>query len=272
MRKIVIVTDLDGTLLDPESYSFSAALPALKLIRERSIPLVICSSKTRQEIEVYRKRLYNADPFISENGGGVFIPLDYFSAMVRFPAMIEADRTNGYHSLALGEPYAEIRRKFIQLRSQLKSSVQGFGDMSVARICALTHLKEEEARLAKQRDFEEPFVFEDAVDDRFLKGIEAIGLHWTQGSLFHMMGNHDKGQAVRILLGLFQKQYNSIVSIGLGDGLNDLPLLAAVDCPVLIGRRKELRVDKRAIPNLMEPVRSGPAGWSEAMLQLLDDA
>jgi len=79
MKKIIIFTDLDGTLLDNSSYSFEAALPALQLIKEKNIPLIICSSKTRKEIEHYRKKLYNLHPFISENGGGIFIPKGYFN-------------------------------------------------------------------------------------------------------------------------------------------------------------------------------------------------
>ncbi|MEW6601405.1 MAG: HAD hydrolase family protein, partial [Nitrospirota bacterium] len=59
MKKIIIFTDLDGTLLDYPGYSFEAARSALDLIRERGIPLVVCSSKTRREIEHYRKKLDN---------------------------------------------------------------------------------------------------------------------------------------------------------------------------------------------------------------------
>jgi len=72
MAKIIVFTDLDGTLLHPKTYSFDAAMPALKLIKEKDIPLILCSSKTRAEIEVYRKKLDNQHPFVSENGGGIF--------------------------------------------------------------------------------------------------------------------------------------------------------------------------------------------------------
>lgn len=71
---IIIFTDLDGTLLDRQTYSWDAARPALGLIKERSIPLALCSSKTRAEIEVIRKELDNPDPFICENGGGNLYP------------------------------------------------------------------------------------------------------------------------------------------------------------------------------------------------------
>ena len=77
-RRMIIVTDLDGTLLHPRTYSFEEALPALKLVRERGVPLVLCSSKTRAELEVCRKRLDNGHPFISENGGGIYLPAGYF--------------------------------------------------------------------------------------------------------------------------------------------------------------------------------------------------
>ena len=72
MAKIIVFTDLDSTLLHPKTYSFDAAMPALKLIKEKDIPLILCSSKTRAEIEVYRKKLDNQHPFVSENGGGIF--------------------------------------------------------------------------------------------------------------------------------------------------------------------------------------------------------
>jgi len=76
-NNILVFTDLDGTLLDSDTYSYKSALPALKLIKNKKIPLIFCSSKTKSEIEMYRKRIGNDDPFISENGGGIFIPKDY---------------------------------------------------------------------------------------------------------------------------------------------------------------------------------------------------
>src|SRR5512143_2726927 len=99
MTTTVIFTDLDGTLLHPKTYSFTEALPALELIRERGIHLVLCSSKTRAEIEVYRKRLHNEAPFIVENGGAIFVPVGYFI----FPT--GSIRSGDYTISAFGKPY-----------------------------------------------------------------------------------------------------------------------------------------------------------------------
>ncbi|MBM4388831.1 MAG: HAD hydrolase family protein, partial [Deltaproteobacteria bacterium] len=63
MKNLIIFTDLDGTLLDSRTYSFEQAEPALELIKRRRIPLIICSSKTRAEIEAIRETIGNLDPF-----------------------------------------------------------------------------------------------------------------------------------------------------------------------------------------------------------------
>ncbi|MGZ3539253.1 MAG: HAD-IIB family hydrolase, partial [Thermodesulfobacteriota bacterium] len=102
-RKLVIFTDLDGTLLDRDTYSFEPAQPALHLILQRNIPLVLSSSKTRAEIELYRRKLENGHPFISENGGAIFIPKDYFS--FQYPYNRETD---GFFVLELGTFYLHI--------------------------------------------------------------------------------------------------------------------------------------------------------------------
>ena len=76
--KIVVFTDLDGTLLDRTTYSYASAVPALESLRQKKIPIVFCSAKTSAEQEAYRKELGIGDPFIVENGGAIFIPYGYF--------------------------------------------------------------------------------------------------------------------------------------------------------------------------------------------------
>ena len=47
----LVITDLDGTLLDGETYDVRPAQPGLDALRERRVSLVLCSSKTRAEME-----------------------------------------------------------------------------------------------------------------------------------------------------------------------------------------------------------------------------
>lgn len=263
MSKIIIVTDLDGTLLDEETYSYADAQPALGLLASSATPLIICSSKTRAEIEIYRRSMDNEHPFIAENGGGIYIPQGYFSVP------IAAKKTNGYQLILLGTSYVEIRAHFDRLRKKSGAKVRGFADMTIDEISILTGLTANEAVLAKQRDFDEPFVFEGEPDESFLRAIKDAGLYWTQGRIYHIMGNHDKGRAVNILMSLYRQQYGDVVSIGLGDSLNDLPMLMEVDHPVLV-RHKDGSYDSRiALPRLLKTQIPGPLGWNEIVLQLL---
>lgn len=263
MPNTIIISDLDGTLLDAAAYSFDAALPALNLLRVRDIPLILCSSKTRAEMEAIRRQLRNDHPFVTENGGGIFIPKEYFS----FP--VEAAESGGYRLITLGTPYAEIRRHFVRLREELGIRVRGFADMTVDEVAELTGLSRDAALLARQRDFDEPFVFDGAPDERFLRAIEASGLSWTEGRIFHIMGRHDKGRAVNLLKSLYEKKLGKIESIGLGDSLNDLQMLRAVDRPVLVMHEDGSHDARIAVANLLKTRLPGPAGWNEAVLQLL---
>lgn len=263
-QQIMIVTDLDGTLLDSKTFSFEEARPALKLIKENDVPLVLCSSKTRAELEVWRARLENQHPFIVENGGGIFIPEGYF------PFPVEGETRNGYRVISLGIPYAGIREQFARLRDKLQIPVTGFGDMTPAEVATLTGLSLDAAVLAKQREYGEPFVFPNAVDERMLQSIEASGLRWTQGRLFHLMGNHHKGKAVALLRTLFEQAKGPLVVAGLGDSLNDLPFLLAVDHPVLVCREDGSHDPRIDIPGLYCTEKIGPAGWNEAVQKLLE--
>ncbi len=263
MKKIVIYTDLDGTLLHPKTYSFEAAQQALNLISKKNIPLVLCSSKTRVEIEVYRERLCNIHPFISENGGGIFIPAEYFM----HNPLAKADGL--YHVVLLGKPYGEIRKTFANLRDRLRSKVKGFGDMTAEDISEMTGLNLEEASHARMRDFSEPFVFEEDTDEFFLKALEAAGLHWTQGQFYHVMGDNDKGKAVNILKKLFEKKDQVLCTIGLGDGFNDLPMLKEVDLPVLIPKEDGSYDPRVELPGMIKADRMGPEGWNMVVMELL---
>ncbi|HSB34935.1 MAG TPA: HAD-IIB family hydrolase [Nitrospirota bacterium] len=261
--KTVIFTDLDGTLLDPKTYSFDEARLALDEVRKRNIPLVLCSSKTRAEIEVYRKDLQNSDPFIVENGAATFIPAGYFKQPTG--GVVRED----YVVTTFGTPYRVVREALVRLRESMGIAVKGFGDMTVEEIAALTELSQDEAALARIREFDEPFIFKSEPDERFLRAIEEVGLHWTRGRLYHIMGDHDKGKAVRLLKRWYESERGKLVTIGLGDGFNDLPLLAAVDHPVLI-RKEDGSFDPRVdFPGLIKAKGIGPEGWNRAVLELL---
>lgn len=266
----VIFTDLDGTLLDHETYSFSAAVPALEILNEKGIPLVFCSSKTRAEIEYWRDKLGNRHPFISENGGGIFIPLSYFAEDDVRAAVPKPKMVDGYHVLVLGTTYRVLRGALRDLRVS-GFDIKGFGDMSAPEVAEITGLSRKEAELAKKREFDEPFVLQgDKVNlSAFLASVREKGLRWAQGRLYHLMGDHNKGGGVDALKLLYQRKYGNIITIALGDSPADLPMLEKVDYPILVRNYRQEHDPTVAVPNLIRADGVGPEGWNKAMLELI---
>jgi predicted mannosyl-3-phosphoglycerate phosphatase (HAD superfamily) len=78
MLHYVVFTDLDGTLLDSETYSYEKSLAMINRLKESGTPLIFCSAKTIVEQEVYRNELGLFHPFIVENGSTIFTPQAYF--------------------------------------------------------------------------------------------------------------------------------------------------------------------------------------------------
>jgi len=264
---IVIFTDLDGTLLDSVSYSWKAAIPALNLIKGKAIPLILCSSKTRAEIEAHRQQLDNHDPFISENGGGIFIPDGYFDFSFSFQKKVA-----NYLVIELGIPYPRLREALLMIVQQMSTDLKGYGDLSASEIAAQTGLSLEEVQLAKQREYDEPFVFvgSDKQKKRVLQLIEQKGLYWTRGSrYYHLLGANDKGKAVKILTGILRQKLGRITTVALGDSPNDLPMLEAVDYPILVQRPGKVYEETIRCSGLIRAQGVGPEGWNAAIIQLL---
>ncbi len=269
--QLIIFTDLDGTFLDYHTYSFAAALPALELIKEKNISLIICSSKTRAEIVQWKNRINNFHPFVSENGGGIFIPHAYFSDRDLNAVAQRTEQTEAYIVLILGTPYASLRRALEELRRD-GFAVTGFGDMDVAEVAQITELSIEEAALAKAREFDEPFVFSGG-GTRFeplLGAITEKGLHCIAGGrLLHLTGNNDKGKAVEILTQLYRKKFGEITTLALGDSPNDFPMLEHVDYPILVRNHRGEHDPRIMLSNLIKADGIGPEGWRQAVINFI---
>ncbi len=267
--KLVIFTDLDGTLLDRNTYSFEPALPALHLTKQRGVPLIFSSSKTRAEIEVYREKLDNAHPFISENGGAVFIPEGYFS----FPHPYDRER-EGYFVLELGSFHPRIIEVLESVKKETGIPIRGFSDLSEEEVCSLSGLSLTEAGLAKKREYDEPFLVEGGEKEiEVVRGkIEEKGMNYTRGGKFHhILGKNDKGRAVEILKELYESQFFSIFSVGIGDSLNDLPMLSSVDYPILLDEKDSLPEDLSPVRHVRIVHGGGPKAWNEAILNVVKE-
>lgn len=267
--QLIVITDLDGTLLDEQSYRYDASLPALRNLQARQIPLVLCSSKTKNEMESLWRELGLSDPFICENGGAIWFPTGYFP----FP-IVDAKPRADLETIALGTEIALLRRALRESARGLGLKVRSFGEMTVEEVTRLTGLSKKQAAFALQREHDEPFIVEGGGAEELFAALRERGLTVTYGGrLFHVTGGHDKGTAVRRVRALYQRIHAACVVVGLGNSGNDLALLRQVDRPILI-RNADGSYDRnvlQAMPDIETTLERGPAGWNTAIAKILTE-
>jgi mannosyl-3-phosphoglycerate phosphatase len=265
---LLVVTDLDGCLLDEQTYSHEAARPALRALRDSGALLVLCSSKTRAEMEPLARDLGASAPLIVENGGAVLVP----SPLVRHPAVPGWKRDGAWWVLELGTRRPALVQALGEVAEKAGAWVRGFAALSRDEMQALTALGPAAAGLAARREYDEPFVMVRGDAALVQREAEARGLRVTRGGRFHhLTGPTDKGSAVGALLGLLASDGRVCTTVGLGDSPNDLSMLAAVDHAILVprpgGAIDDILAD--ALPLAARAPAPGPAGWNAAVLRAL---
>lgn len=265
MRKLLF-TDLDGTLLDHETYEVEPALPAVRRLLELKIPIILCSSKTAAEMIPLRRRLGIPDPFIVENGGGIYFPAGFG---VRVP---EARTRGDFQRLALGPPI-EVLVEFLKRFSDRRQiAVRTFLDYSPEELASEVGLTREAAERALEREFDLPYhPLPPELQAQLEERARRHGLRVARGGrFFHLTGQFDKGSAVHRLAAVFGQFWGEQpVTIALGDSLNDLEMLRAVDDPIIIPNPESTAALSEAIPGASTAHQAGPAGWNSAVLSLV---
>jgi len=264
----IVFTDLDGTLLDPSTYSFEAARPAIQHLQLLNIPLILCSSKTCKEQEMYIRELNISHPFIVENGSAIYIPVNYF------PFSFDCQRkTDKYLVIELGTSYKKVVDIINAVRKEMDIDARGYADMSIEEVATETGLSLQQATLAKEREYSESLniAANQKEISEFLAKIESAGLRHIRGGRFwSIQGDSDKGKATLLLLNMLKKKLGNISSAGIGDSRNDIDMLCKVDIPYQV-RKPDNTWEQISIPGLHRMKGIGPAGWVEAVMDFTAD-
>jgi mannosyl-3-phosphoglycerate phosphatase len=267
---IIIFTDLDDTLLDHDSYDWEKAKPSLAYCQKTGIPVILVSSKTRVEIAELHMTMGLNTPFVSENGGGIFFPLDFFEGNAGKDFMQIGD----VWKLELGIPYRNLVKELKEIGRELGVILRGFSDMTPKEVSELTGLSEERSLLALSREFDEPFIIagKDDIDSAALERVAAKkGLRISRGGrFFHLHGNNDKGEAISRLLSFYREKHGPVFALALGDSPNDFDMFRRVDQPILVRSEKTFPGIESEFPGIIITDKPGPEGWNSAVLGLLN--
>lgn len=251
-NSVVVFTDLDGSLLDHQSYEYTAAKPALERLERAEIPVIPVTSKTLEEIALLQ--LPFPQPYrIAENG-----------MVIEHEGAVQIQ----------GRSYDTITGFINDLPHNIRNNITGFGDMSVDDVIRHTGLDRTQAQAAKARKATEPFLW--SGDEQGIEGLRVLvaqqQLYITQGGRFyHLMGKGNKQTALKHVLdaGFSGSQP---VTIALGDGPNDAEMLGFVDYGVIIPNPSGTSFNvKDPHDKIMTASHAGPEGWNAALHTILDE-
>jgi mannosyl-3-phosphoglycerate phosphatase len=215
-------------------------------------------------VERLREQMANRHPFIVENGGALYVPEAYFGGPSE-----GARRRERYEVFEWGTPYRTLVKALNEAAEAARCRVTGFHRQTAAEIAAACGLTEEQAALAAQREYDEPFVVHDPDRGPALeREIENRGFHVTRGGRFwHIVGENDKAAAARALVALYERK-GPVDTLALGDAPNDASLLNMATAAALV-RSKSTERARALVPKAFVTGRRGPAGWAEAVWRVL---
>lgn len=221
----VVFTDIDGTLADISTAQYGMETNKLiSIMKEKHIPLVLTSAKTRLEQNKIREDLGLSDPFVVENGGAIVIPKGYFPdnalKKIEYPLreteetekeseytnyeirgdlketghreiVHDTSRTHTHKAISkviiieLGKSANDIRTKLADIRKKHNINFKGVADISIEELSNLASMPIEQARRMAQRNYGET-ILQIQRDDiaRFLKYTQEAGMKVIHGGRF----------------------------------------------------------------------------------------
>ena len=250
---ILVFSEVDWVLRSPSAGSLALAARILRELASEDVSVVLCSSKTRAELEQIQQELGIRHPFVCENGGALFIPPAY----VDF-AVPHAREIAGYQAVEFGRPYTEVVDALRRTADQTAVEIVGFSDMSVDEVAHECQVAPLHARLAKLREYDEPFRIVDPSPKaraRLLKALSAARLQCSRlDHLDRVGGVVARGMVMKRLCSLVRRTTESLVTVALADPRVEGNLLGFAD------HRVPVPDDREKVPFVLDVV-----SWAEAI-------
>lgn len=257
----VLVTDLDGTVLNRFTYQWDGNEARLLSLIHAGIPVIFSSSKTAAEQQALCEDLSVPVPFFSENGSAFHVPVKW---TILSPDAGEFE----WKEIPLVPAGFSMDGARDQLEQLLPPEIRLMTRCTAEELASATGLTLGMAVRACQKNYSETLLFSSgevnwSLPDEWLRSVKLIA---EPGTRFVTLRHESAGKenAVYFLRGwLRQTQQKSFCLVAAGDGGNDLGMLSAADEGWWLGGVP--------VPDGLTSTREeGPAGFSEVTGYLLN--
>ncbi len=252
--KILIFTDLDGSLLHRDTFEFKKIKGYIKQILAKGIFIIPNTSKTKKEILEFNKELGEDLPYISENGATIN-GLDLLNSNLPKELILSREK----------DILANIFEESVPL--SLQNKCKWLFEMDKEKQSLIFGLENKKLKMALDRNYSVPFIFEGSKNEK--KELSTIvkkkGLALQEGGrVINLTDKVNKAKALQVFLRFFKKNNKNVKTIAVGDNYNDLDMLKISDFPCLVFNDK-FTLDQIPINDLIVTNKPSPEGWADVI-------
>lgn len=250
MKPGLVVTDLDGTLLEPHGQLVPEAAAALSLLRTQRVPFCPVTSKTAAELHQLAPLLGPWAAAGVENGGGW---MDGNGELRLVPEAV---------------PWEELLSLATHLRQATGVPLRTLPELSDQELAALTGLPPAQLPAVRNRRATCPLLVEPSFDAMLRRALPP-GFALLRGNRFlHLQGTHNKASVLPTLRAACGRPRGPIVA--LGDAPNDAALLQAADIAVVVPGSHGPCVELlHAVPQARVAPFPHGRGWAASICSIL---
>ena len=254
-KQIIIFTDLDGSLLDKDTFEFHEIEDYFRDLVSKGIKIIPNSSKTKAELSNFNKQ-YNLNlSFIAENGSSIH--------------GLNLIHANLPEKVSLSRPTNQIYEIYNEnISSDLKNNITFISKLNIKEQQEIFGLPLDKIKLALKRNNSLPIQFNgnEFEKNEFIKIMNNAGLAvQTGGRIMNICDKVNKSEAIIKTLELISNEIqNDIITIGVGDNQNDIAMLKETDYSCLV-KNDNFDSSLINIDNLIKSSEPSPLGWADVI-------
>ena len=258
-KKILIFTDLDGSLLDKETFKFDVIKDYFKELVRNGIIIIPNSSKTEAELLDFNEQNNLDLSFITENGSSIH--------------GLNKIHQNLPDKIIISRTIDEIRNIYEEnISLDFKNKITHILELEIEVQQKILGLPLDKIKLAIKRNHSLPIKFNGTKIEKneFIKIMNNSGLTiQTGGRIMNICDNVNKSKAISKTIELINTKMNDqIVTIGVGDNQNDIEMLRHTDYACLV-KNDNFDSSLINIEKLIKSSEPSPQGWADVIKMAL---